>query len=97
MPMVVELGDVELVLQSVIDLDGDVDGSSSNGLSAIGSGLMAGNKLPDCMDRFASEAPFPNTESAESMIARAWYSFDCVIEHGARFRDVNEPEIDKIN
>lgn len=97
MPTVVELGDVEFVLQSVMDLVGDVDGSSSDGLSGIGSGLIAGNKLPDCMGRFASEAPFPNTESAESMIASVWYSFDCVIEHGARFRDVNEPEIGKIN
>lgn len=72
MPMVVELGDVELVLQSLIDLDGDADGSNSDGLRAIGSGLIAGNRLTDGAGRLAIVAPLPNTESVRSMIACVW-------------------------
>lgn len=87
--MVVEFGDVELVLQSVIDFVGDVDGSSNDGLRAIGSGLMAGIKLADDVGRLAIDPSLPNCVSVVSSIfPSVSYSFDCVIEHRARLRDV---------
>lgn len=68
--IVVELGDVEVVLQSVIDFDGDIDGSRS-GLRAMGSGLMAGNKLADDAGRLAIVPSFPDSESVVSSMF-AW-------------------------